>query len=105
MSWSHRLLSAFISQAFRYIQAELNWGSRMRNAKSVLQVLTTRCSVRMHKWHFNRFQQHVNSMSTIDKVIDIGALLKQRKLADSGDLSKDEDDAARQKKQLSKLYG
>lgn len=41
----------------------------------------------------------------IDKVIDIGTLLKQCELADSGDLSEDEDDAARREKQLSKLYG
>jgi len=47
----------------------------------------------------------VDMFCKIDKVIDIGALLKQRELADSGDLSEDEDDAARRKKQLSKLYG
>jgi hypothetical protein len=38
--------------------------------------------------------QCINMFCKIDKVIDIGMLLKQRELADSGDLSKDEDDAS-----------
>jgi hypothetical protein len=38
--------------------------------------------------------QCVDMFCKIDKVIDIGTLLKQRELTDSGDLSEDEDDAA-----------
>jgi hypothetical protein len=38
--------------------------------------------------------QCVDIFCKIDKVIDIGMLLKQHELADSGDLSKDEDDAS-----------
>ncbi|KAG1801765.1 hypothetical protein EV424DRAFT_1545397 [Suillus variegatus] len=45
----------------------------------------------------------VDMFCKIDKVIDIGTLLKQCELADPGDLSEDEDDAARREKQLSKL--
>ncbi|KAG1725157.1 uncharacterized protein EDB91DRAFT_1087218 [Suillus paluster] len=45
----------------------------------------------------------VDMFCKIDKVIDIGTLLKQCKLADSGDISEDEDEAAHQEKQLSKL--
>ncbi|KAG1789935.1 uncharacterized protein HD556DRAFT_1446512 [Suillus plorans] len=45
----------------------------------------------------------VDMFCKIDKVIDVGTLLKQRELADSGDLSEDDDDAAHREKQLSKL--
>ncbi|KAG1789599.1 uncharacterized protein HD556DRAFT_1446826 [Suillus plorans] len=47
--------------------------------------------------------QCVDMFCKIDKVINIGTLLKQCKLANSGDLSEDEDDASHREKRLSKL--
>jgi hypothetical protein len=47
----------------------------------------------------------IDMFCKIDKVIDIGTLLRQHELADAGQLSEDEDDATHRENQLSKLYG
>ncbi|KAG1745043.1 uncharacterized protein EDB91DRAFT_1080557 [Suillus paluster] len=44
----------------------------------------------------------IDMFCKINKVIDIGTLLKQRELANSGEVSEDEDEAAHREKQLSK---